>query len=252
MAKPARRRLEETMFYEPHKNNHGLRHNPFKAICVPRPIGWVSSMDVKGTVNLAPFSQYNNLGFDPPYIMISAGRSPRGGRKDTTKNIVKTGEFVVNTATYDLRDAVRITSQAVDHGVDEAALAGLDLQPSTIVKPPRVAASPIHLECVLHSILMLPGRTPRGTHDVIIGRVVGIHIRDDLITADGKVDVLKLRPLARLGYYDYTSVESCFTMKPEGPHVESLLRGMEGRPQMPEPENAPPTRAERIDAKAGR
>lgn len=220
------------MFYEPDKNDHGLPYNPFKSICVPRPIGWVSTTDANGNVNLAPFSQYNNLGYDPPYLMIAAGTSAHGGRKDTTRNIVDTGEFVVNTATYALREAVNITSRAVERGIDEAELAGLDMIPSRIVSAPRVAASPIHLECRLYSVLSLPGRTPAGTHDVIIGRVVGIHISDELIGSDGKIDVLKARPLARLGYYDYTSVETSFTMMPDGPNVDALLHGLQGKPRI--------------------
>lgn len=219
------------MFYEPDKDNHDLPFNPFKSICIPRPIGWVSTIDLAGNINLAPFSQYNNLGYDPPYLMIAVGRSPDGGRKDTTKNIVKTAEFVVNTATYDLREAVRITSRAVAHGVDEAAMAGLEMVPSRLVKPPRVAAAPIHLECRLYTIFTLPGSSPAGMHDVIVGRVVGVNIRDDLIGADGKIDVLAMRPLARLGYFDYTSVDTMFTMLPDGQGAESLRAGLEGKPR---------------------
>jgi flavin reductase (DIM6/NTAB) family NADH-FMN oxidoreductase RutF len=213
------------MFYEPDKNDHGLPYSPFKAIAVPRPIAWVSSLSPEGRPNLAPFSQFNNLGYDPPYLMFSAGPF-----KDTVKNIVATGEFVVNMATWDLREEVNLTSRSVDPEVDEAAMAGLEMVPSRIVKPQRVARSPCQLECRLYSSVVLPGRTPAQSHAVIIGRVVGIHIRDDVIGADGKLDVLKLRPIARLGYYDYTSVESVFTMMPDGPDVERAKAGREGRP----------------------
>jgi flavin reductase (DIM6/NTAB) family NADH-FMN oxidoreductase RutF len=215
------------MFYEPEKNDHGLPFNPYKSIAVPRPIAWVSSVSQAGVPNLAPFSQFNNLGYDPPYLMFSAG-----GFKDTVRNVLETGEFVVNMATYALREAVRITSRNLDPEVDEAVVAGLEMIPSNLVRPQRVAASPVHLECRLYSSLVLPGRTGKQSHNVVIGRVVGVHIRDDVITAEGKIDVLKIRPLARLGYYDYTSIESVFTMLPDGPNVELLRKGLEGRPDI--------------------
>ena len=220
------------MFYEPDKNDHGLPFNPFKSIVVPRPIGWVSTVDREGRGNLAPYSQFNNLGYDPPYVMISTSRAPDGPRKHTGRNIVDTGEFVLNLATYELREAVRISSRDLPDGTDEAEAAGLEMLPSRLVKPRRVAASPIHLECQLYTTLLLPGRTPRQTHEVIIGKVVGIHIRDDVMTPEGKIDVLKLRPIARLGYFDYTSVETVFSMRPDGPNVENLQHGLEGRPRI--------------------
>ncbi|HVA14705.1 MAG TPA: flavin reductase family protein [Stellaceae bacterium] len=219
------------MFYEPDKGNHGLPHDPYKSIVVPRPIGWISTVDRAGRVNLAPFSQFNNLGYDPPYVMFAAANFPRSPRpKDSVANVVETCEFVVNMATYELREAVNITGSAVDADVDEATLAGLEMIASTLVKPPRVAASPIHLECRYHCTLALPGRNLEQSHYVVVGRVVGVHIKDDAITADGRIDVLKLRPLARLGYHDYTSVESLFTMPPVGPHLEARQAGLAGKP----------------------
>lgn len=145
------------MFYEPDKGNHGLPLNPYKSIVVPRPIGWISTISCDGVVNLAPYSQFNNLGYDPPYVMFSGNSFPESGhRKDSVKNATDTGEFVVNMATYELREAVNITSQFVSAGTNEAALAGLDMIPSRIVKPPRVAASPVHLECRFHCSLPCP------------------------------------------------------------------------------------------------
>jgi flavin reductase (DIM6/NTAB) family NADH-FMN oxidoreductase RutF len=166
--------------------------------------------------------------------MFSANAFPdTGRRKDSARNATDTGEFVVNMATYELREAVNVTSQFVGPEVDEAALAGLNMIPSEIVKPPRVAASPVHLECKLHCVVALPGNTFEQVHHVVIGRVVGVHIRDDVITPEGKIDVLKIRPLARLGYFDYTSVETVFTMAPGGPNVEARCLGLEGRPRRP-------------------
>jgi flavin reductase (DIM6/NTAB) family NADH-FMN oxidoreductase RutF len=162
--------------------------------------------------------------------MFSANSLPDGGhRKDSVKNATDTGEFVVNMATYELREAVNVTSRLLSADIDEAALAGLEMIPSCIVKPPRVAASPVHLECKFHGSLVLPGNSPDRTHHVVIGRVVGVHIRDDVIASDGKLDVLKIRPLARLGYFDYTTVDSLFTMPPDGPNIDTRQAGLEGR-----------------------
>ena len=224
------------MFYEPDKDDHGLPFNPYKSIVVPRPIGWISTLSAEGVVNLAPYSQFNNLAYDPPYVMFAGNSLPRNGRrKDSVKNATDTGEFVVNMATYDLRDAVNLTSQLVARGVDEAALAGLEMIPSRIVRPPRVAASPVHLECRFHCSLALPANALDQVHHVVIGRVVGVHIRDDALTPDGKLDVARIRPLARLGYFDYTQVDSLFTMRPDGPDIGSREAGLEGRPTRPRP-----------------
>ncbi|MDX2224111.1 MAG: flavin reductase family protein [Rhodospirillaceae bacterium] len=201
------------MFYRPDANDHGLPFNPFKACVVPRPIGWISTVDATGRVNLAPFSQANMVGSDPPYVMFSAGGADDGVRlKDSVTNAKATGAFVFNMATHDLRDAVNLSGQIVDPAVDELAAAGLTAAPSRIVAPPRVADSPVNLECVLHDTLALPGNTWAGTFTIVIGRVVGVHIRDDAFTADGRLDVARLRPLARLGYMDYTAVERVFEM----------------------------------------
>jgi flavin reductase (DIM6/NTAB) family NADH-FMN oxidoreductase RutF len=217
------------MFYEPDRNNHGLRFNPFKSICVPRPIAWVSSLSSSGVPNLAPFSQFTNVSYDPPHLLISAHAGT-----DTARNITETGEFVVNMATFALKDAVNATSAFVEPDIDEAALAGLDMLPSNLVKPGRVAASPVQMECRLYSSVFVPGRLPSSGNNVIIGRVVGVHIRDDVLTADGRLDVAKIQPLARLGYHDYTSVERTFTMAPpDGPNAERARRGLEGRPDIP-------------------
>jgi flavin reductase (DIM6/NTAB) family NADH-FMN oxidoreductase RutF len=219
------------MFYEPEKDDHGLRYNPYKSIVVPRPIGWISTISTEGIANLAPYSQFNNLAYDPPYVMFSAASFPETGRrKDSAKNAADTGEFVVNMATYELREAVNITSRFVPPEVDEAALAGLEMIPSRLVKPPRVKASPVHLECKFHSSLALPARVRDQVHHLVIGRVVGVHIRDDVLTPEGKLDVAKIRPLARLGYFDYTYVDKVFTMRPDGPLGDHREAGLEGRP----------------------
>lgn len=215
------------MFYKPAKGDHGLSLDPFKSCVVPRPIGWISSLDPDGRANLAPYSQFQNLTFDPPYVMFSANQTTSGRRKDTTANAELSGEFVYNMATYDLRGAVNLSAQEVPPDIDEFELAGVTKIPSKIVKAPRVAESPIQFECLYYQTIRLPGNSTMGTVDIIIGKVVGIHIMDEFIRPDGKLDIVKMRPLARLGYYDYSSIETVFEMVIPGGN-ETLKKGMEG------------------------
>jgi len=217
------------MFYDPDKNDHGLRRNPFKSCVVPRPIGWISSISAEGIHNLAPFSQFQNLTFDPPYVMFAANQNSLEARKDTVVNVEQTGEFVYNMATYDLRDAVNRSAAEVPPEVDEFDLAGVTKAPSIKVRPCRVAESPVQFECRYYQTIRLPGNGPMGTVDVIIGRVVFVHIKDEVLTQDGRLDILKVRPLARLGYYDYTTVDSIFEMVIPG-NNDRLLIGLEGAP----------------------
>ena len=216
------------MYYDPEKNDHGLSHSPFKSCVVPRPIGWISTVSPEGIDNLAPYSQFQNLNFDPPYVMFSAGQTTLGGRKDTVVNIEATREFVYNMATYDLREAVNRSAAEVPPDVDEFDLAGVSKAPSVRVRPCRVAESPIQFECRYFQTIRLPGNGPKGSIDVVIGRVVLVHINDDVIRPDGRIDIPKIRPLARLGYYDYTSIESIFEMVIPGDN-KALLAGLEGK-----------------------
>jgi flavin reductase (DIM6/NTAB) family NADH-FMN oxidoreductase RutF len=215
------------MYYEPGKTAHGLPYDPFKSCVIPRPIGWISTVSRDGLHNLAPYSQFQMLAFDPPYVMFSAGQNSFGRRKDTVVNSEQTGEFVWNMATYELREAVNKSAEEVPPEVDEFVLAGVTKAPSHAVKPCRVAESPVHFECVYHQTIRLPGNSMLSTSDVVFGRVVGIHIKDEVLTADGRIDVLKIRPIARLGYFDYTSVESIFSMIIPG-NNKVVLAGMDG------------------------
>ncbi len=206
------------MFYEPDNNDHGLPFNPVKACVVPRPIGWITSMSADGNINLAPFSFFNGLSYDPPYVCFSiGGHTEDGGLKDTAANIEATGEFVYNMATWSQRDEMNITGLIVEHGVNEMEAAGLEPLPSKLVAPPRVKGAPVHFECKHFQTVILPGHTPVSTHHLIIGRVIGVHIEDDMITADGLVDTLKMRPIARLGYKDYCAVDETFSMEKATP-----------------------------------
>lgn len=215
------------MFYETIKNDHGLPYNPFKSCVVPRPIGWISTISLDGVPNLAPYSQFQNLSFDPPYVMFAANQKTDGSRKDSVVNAEHSGEFVHNMVTYELREAVNISAQEVPPDVDEFELAGVGKAPSKMVKPYRVEESPVQFECRYYQTLRLPGKGTMGSVDIVIGQVIGIHIKDEFIRRDGKLDILKMRPIARLGYYDYTCVESVFQMVIPGPN-EDIRAGMEG------------------------
>jgi flavin reductase (DIM6/NTAB) family NADH-FMN oxidoreductase RutF len=180
---------------------------------VPRPIGWITTISAAGLVNLAPFSFFNLLSYDPPFVMFSSGtHEVDGDKKDTVANIEATGEFVYNMATWAQREQMNQTAFIVERGVDELAVAGLEPLPSRLVRPPRVKGSPVHFECRLHQVIQLPGNTPSSQHHVVIGQVIAVHI-DDAALTEGRLDLLKIRPIARLGYKDYTSIESIFQME---------------------------------------
>jgi flavin reductase (DIM6/NTAB) family NADH-FMN oxidoreductase RutF len=199
------------MFYETDKP-HGLPHSPFKSLVVPRPIGWISSLDRDGRPNLAPFSFFNAVADDPPVVLFSAGgRHLEGGHKDTPVNVEATGEFVFNLATWDLREKMNLTSATAPRDWDEFKLAGLTPAPARLVAAPLVAESPAHFECRYLKTVELPSRDPDYPNKVVFGQVVGIHI-DDAIIEDGRVNLAAVKPIARLGYMDYTVVETIFTM----------------------------------------
>lgn len=217
------------MYYQPGVTPHGLPRDPFKSCVVPRPIGWISTINELGQHNLAPFSQFQNVTFDPPIVMFSSNQDTSGNQKDTARNAERTGEFVWNMATYDLREEVNITAEEFPAGVDEFERAKLEKLPSTLVKPMRVKRSPIKFECVYLNTLRFPGNPPMGAVDVVFGRVVAIHIDDQFIDGNGMIDILKIKPLARMGYYDYTYVDNKFQMVIPGSN-KGLLAGLEGSP----------------------
>ena len=197
------------MFYKPGEP-HGMRHNPFNALVVPRPIGWISSMDTDGNVNLAPYSFFNALSYTPPHVMFAAnGHHEQGGLKDTVHNVETQGEFVVNMVTQELVEAMNATSVPAPHEVDEFAYAGLQTEASKVVRPPRVAGSPVHLECRYVQTTRLRSIAP-ADNSVVFGEVIGIHI-DDRVIENGIVAWNKLRPVGRLGYLDYSPVETITT-----------------------------------------
>jgi len=197
------------MFYEPDKRDRSvLPYDAFKAIVAPRPIGWITSVDAEGRINLAPYSFFNGVNSRPPLVMFASE-----SRKDSVRNIEATSEFVCNLATWDLREAMNATSAPLPHGVNEMERAGLTPVPSQLVRPPRVAQSPCALECRLLQIVTLDDLAgkPSGCH-VVFGQVVGVHI-DDQFIKNGRLDTGAMRPIARCGYDDYTVVERIFSMQ---------------------------------------
>jgi flavin reductase (DIM6/NTAB) family NADH-FMN oxidoreductase RutF len=202
------------MFYEVAKRDHGLPHDPFKALVAPRPIGWITAMSARGEINLSPYSFFNAVSDVPPMVAFSSH-----GRKDALTFIEETGEFVCNLATFDLREAMNETSAALARGESEMAFAGLTPAPSRLVRPPRVAEAPAALECRhLQTVPLTPlsGAEPR--YFLVIGEVVGVHI-DDGFVVDGLVDTAAMRPITRAGYRDYfvATPETRFAMtRPRG------------------------------------
>lgn len=197
------------MFYEPGKRDRSiLPHDAFKAIVAPRPIGWISSVDAEGRVNLAPYSFFNGVSSNPPIVMFASE-----GRKDTVRNVEATGEFVCNLATWELREAMNATSAPLPHGASEMERAGLSPAPCRLVRPPRVAAAACALECRLLRLVALDDVSgkPAGCH-IVFGQVIGIHI-DDRFIVNGILNTAAMRPIARCGYDDYAVVESLFSMR---------------------------------------
>jgi flavin reductase (DIM6/NTAB) family NADH-FMN oxidoreductase RutF len=200
------------MFYQPSLRDHGLRHDPFKALVMPRPIGWISSLDAEGRANLAPYSFFNAMAADPPVVVFGTSLRPRDpARKDSQANIEATGEFVCNLATEALTHQMNATSASLAAGADEFEHAGLAKAPCRLVQAPRVAGSPVALECRYLKTVELPCTTPGSGNYAVFGEVIGVHIDESLIV-DGRVDITRARPLARLGYMDYTVVERVFEL----------------------------------------
>jgi len=178
---------------------------------VPRPIAWVSTVDQQGARNLAPFSFFNGVGSNPPALSISINYIENAdGRKDTLRNIAATGEFVVNIVDEDLAQAMNATATNYPPEVDEFAVAGLTAAPSAIVRPPRVAESPVSMECRLFTLV--PVGQGSGSSTLVIGTIALFHLRDDLVDTRHHVDIRGLRPIARLAGSGYAYVHETFEM----------------------------------------
>ncbi|PDT80970.1 flavin reductase family protein [Sinorhizobium sp. BJ1] len=195
------------MFYETATNRHGLPHDPFKAIVSPRPIGWIGTRATDGSLNLAPYSFFNAISDRPKLVMFSSS-----GYKDSVRNIEATGEFTASFASRNLSEAVNTSSVAARHGESEFEIAGLTPVEGTLVKAPFVGEAFAALECRMTEMFRPKGLDGEASDSyVVIGAVVGIHIRDEAIR-DGRFDVTAVKPLARLGYMDYCDGGDVFQM----------------------------------------
>lgn len=186
--------MTETLhFYEPSKG-HDLPHDPFNALVAPRPIGWISSQDSRGNLNLAPYSFFNAFNYHPPIVGFSSI-----GYKDSVRNAEETGEFCWNLVTRPLSEAMNQTCAPVAPEVDEFALAGLTPTPSRVISVPRVAESPVTLECKVSQVLRLTGADGVAADTwVVFGEVVGVHIAEHLLK-DGVYDTAAAEPVLRGG-----------------------------------------------------
>lgn len=195
------------MFYETETNQHNLAHDPFKAIVAPRPIGWIGTKSKSGVLNLAPYSFFNAIADHPKLVMFSSS-----GRKDSQKNIEETGEFTASLVNLSLLHQMNASSAAAPFEVNEFELAGLTPAMGELVDAPYVEEAYAALECKVVEVKPLVGLDEEPSENtMIIGQVVGIHIRDEAIK-DGRLDMALVRPLARLGYRDYSEAGNVFEL----------------------------------------
>jgi len=188
----------------------------------PRPIAWISSQNPDGQLNAAPFSFFNVFAGDPAVVGIGIGSHEPGRAKDTRRNIRETKEFVVNLVSEDTAEAMNVTAIEFEPGVNEIAEAELETIPSVYVKPPRIAASPVSMECALMQIVELGPN-----NGLVLGRVLAMHVRDDLVIDPAKhyVDTPRLKLIGRMhgtGWYARTS--DLFQMD-RIPRGDWILRG---------------------------
>ena len=203
------------MFYRTDKNEHGLPHNPFKALVSPRPIGWISTRSVDGINNLAPYSFFNAISDNPPMVMFSSD-----AYKDSIRNAEQTGSFACNLVSYDLKDAMNLSSQPVASEIDEFELAGLTIAECETINVPYVKLAPAVLECrtlKVERLVDLAGGQAKNW--MCLGQVTAIHI-DDAFLEDGLVNTAMLRPLSRLGYREYAVIDKAFAL--DRPQENSL------------------------------
>ena len=180
-------------------------------VVTPRPIAWVTSVDAEGRVNLAPFSFFNAFGANPPVVVFSPTTRRDGTKKDTLLNVEATGEFVLNTAVEPLAEQVNLSSKELPPGDSEVELTGLSMLPSAKVRAPRIAESPVNVECIVRQILPV-GEGPLAAN-LVIGEVVVIHVDDRVLGPTGRIDPRKLLAIGRMGGDDYCRTTDLFSMR---------------------------------------
>ena len=180
-------------------------------LITPRPIAWVSTISADGRANLAPFSFFNGVTSNPPTLLFSAVNPRDGAKKDTVRNIEAVPEFVVNIVPYALAEPMNACASLLPYGESEFEAFNIAAAPSTSVRPPRVAIAPAAFECVLHQILHI-GEGAGGAN-LIIGRIVSLHVSEAVLGADGEIDAAKLDTIGRLGGNDYVTTRDRFSVK---------------------------------------
>ena len=177
----------------------------------PRPIAWVSTVSDNGVTNLAPFSYFNGICSHPAALMFSAVNKPDGSLKDTIRNINANGQFVVNIVPFEIANQMAITAQDFEFEVSEFSEADVTAIESERVAPPRVKESPIHFECELHQLVQV-GEGPLAAN-VVIGKILLMHIHDDVLNDQGKIDPAKVDAIGRMGGRDYTRTTDRFSIR---------------------------------------
>ena len=183
------------------------------SVIVPRPIAWISTISKDGIPNVAPFSYFAGVSSDPPLLMVSIGSKEEGIKKDTWKNIEETGDFVVNMVTKELLEKMNLTSAPFDEDIDEFDIAKLTKKPASVVKAPLIAESPVNIECKKFQILEIE------TMGIIFGKVLKVHVRDDILNEKGYVDTTKLEIIGRLGGANYCIVSKENTIELRKPKL---------------------------------
>ena len=187
-----------------------LSHNPLNALVMPRPIGWISTQNAQGVRNLAPYSYFNLVSADPPFVMFAPNAASPGTHKDSWGNLLEVPEFVASLVGEHDLVPMNASSQPYAPEVDEFEACGIASAASQLVRPPRVASAHAALECRVHQMIDLPPAADGRQSHVVIGLIVGIYIDDALIGANGQVDERRLKPLSRLGYMNYGTLGEVF------------------------------------------
>ncbi|MBY5335687.1 flavin reductase family protein [Rhizobium leguminosarum] len=201
------------MFYTTDSNRHGLAHDPFKAIVSPRPIGWIGSKGRDGSINLAPYSFFNAVADRPKLVMFSSA-----GRKHSQRNSAETGVFTCNFVSRDLAEKMNLSSAALPYGDSEFDFAGLTPKQADLIDAPYVGEAFAVLECKVTEIIEPKTLSGEPSENVLVfGEVLGIRI-DEAIVRDGRLDMSIARPLARMGYMDYSEGSDVFEMIRPKPH----------------------------------
>lgn len=187
-----------------------LPRDPFSAIVSPRPIAWISTRGRDGQVNLAPYSFFNAVAYDPPQVVVASigTKADRAQGKDSFSHAQETGVFCINIAGFDHREALNASSAAYPRELDEAAQLGLKVEECRTIACPRLTDAPASLECHLTQVIALEGNS----NLLMIARVGAVHLRDDCLTQDGRFDVTRYQPLTRLGYADFSAIETVFPL----------------------------------------